>query len=97
MPFQPGNNLGAKSKKFEQAIKRALADEDDRKLRGIADKVVALATDGERWAVEMLRDTLDGKPAQAMTIAGDEEAPPVQFKGFVELIHARGSTEKDSA
>lgn len=31
-----------------------------------------LAAEGERWACEMLRDTLDGKPAQAITNADGE-------------------------
>ena len=72
MPFEPGNQLGAKRRLFEQNIKRALAADDYQKLRRIADKVVELAEEGERWAVELLRDTLDGKPAQQI-VATDTE------------------------
>lgn len=72
MPFEKGNNLAAKSRLFEQNIKRALQEDDYKKLRAIANKVVALAEEGERWAVELLRDTLDGKPAQQI-VATDTE------------------------
>jgi hypothetical protein len=72
MPFEVGNKHGAKRREFEQAIRRALASEDGHKLRRIADAVVELATAGERWAVEMLRDTLDGRPAQQIVATDDE-------------------------
>ena len=72
MPFEPGNQYGARKRLFEQNIKRALAADDYKKLRSIAERVVALAEEGERWAVEMLRDTLDGKPAQQI-VATDTE------------------------
>ncbi len=92
MPFQTGNTLGAKSKKFEQALTRALAAEDYQALRDIADKTLELARGGERWATELIRDTLDGKPAQAMQIEGGET--PILTKAIVELIHASGSDAK---
>jgi hypothetical protein len=44
-------------------------------LRKIVGKVVDLAEGGERWAAEFIRDTIDGKPTQA--IAGDDEADPI--------------------
>lgn len=75
-PGQSGNPSGTQRPKVVQAaIRRAVADEDGQKLRRIADKVVQLAQDGERWAVEFVRDTLDGKPAQNIEL--DSEAGPV--------------------
>lgn len=76
MPFPIGNDYGKKRRLFEANIKRALQDDDYKKLRTIADKVVALAEEGERWAVELLRDTLDGKPAQQI-VATDTEGRPL--------------------
>jgi hypothetical protein len=70
--FEKGNKLAAKSKLFEAALRRSLAEDDYAKLRACADKVRDLAAAGERWAVELLRDTFDGKPAQQV-IATDEE------------------------
>lgn len=51
------------------------AVDDLKGMRGVARKVWELAEEGERWAVEFIRDTLDGKPAQAVTLSGDEENP----------------------
>lgn len=44
---------------------------DDAGLRKMAKTVMDLAENGERWAAEYVRDTVDGKPIQA--IEGDVE------------------------
>jgi len=72
MPFGNGNKHGAKRKKFEEAINRILAQDDGSQLRRVAQRVWNLAEGGERWACEMLRDTLDGRPAAAI-VATDHE------------------------
>jgi CHASE3 domain sensor protein len=72
MAFEQGNTLAAKRRQFEQAVRRSLAADDYASLRKIVDKVRDLAETGERWAVELIRDTLDGKPAQQI-IATDNE------------------------
>jgi len=72
MPFQKGNNLAAKDKLFARTLKRALDQDDGKKLRACAEKVLELAVSGERWACEMLRDTLDGRPATAI-VATDSD------------------------
>ena len=80
MPFERGNTLGAKSRAFEEAVRRALTQEDGKRLRDAAEQLLDLAASGERWACEMLRDTLDGKPAQAITTEGaDGVVRPVQL------------------
>jgi len=66
---QPGNKNSAKGRDFEQTVKRALLAEDGKRLRAAAEKMLDLAAQGERWAVEFLRDTLDGKPAQAVDLS----------------------------
>ena len=72
MAFELGNTHAAKRRQFEQALRRSLAIDDYQSLRLIVDKVRDLALTGERWAVEMIRDTLDGKPAQQI-VATDTE------------------------
>lgn len=62
-----GNRLWANT------IKRALAQGDPDKLRKIADKLLAMAEEGDLGAIKELGDRIDGKPSQ--TIAGDEENP----------------------
>lgn len=68
-----GNQNAVKSKLFFGAISRAVAQDDGKRLRASAEKLLDLAAEGEQWAVLALRDTLDGKPAQV--IAGDPDAP----------------------
>lgn len=85
MPFQPGqsgNPSGYKREaKFRAALDRAIAQDDGKRLRGAAEKLLDLAEQGESWAVKELADRLDGKPAQ--TIAGDPDAP-LNFIGKIE-------------
>lgn len=72
MAFEQGNKHAAKRREFEAAVRRSLAADDFQSLRKMADKVRDLAVEGERWAVELIRDTLDGKPAQQI-VATDTE------------------------
>lgn len=73
-------NSGRKDKYTRQALVMEMKarDSNDQGMRLLARKVWALAEEGERWAVEFVRDTLDGKPAQV--VAGDEDSP-------LEFIH----------
>ena len=77
MPFQPGqsgNPSGSvPSKPFFAALNRAIAQDDAKRLRACAERVLDLAAAGEPWAAQMLADRLDGRPAQAIT--GADGAP----------------------
>jgi len=67
MAFAKGNKLGGRkpdSITFGVHLQRAIKQGDPEKLRNIAEKVLDLATEGERWAVEFLADRLDGKAKQ---------------------------------
>ena|SRR5882672_156463 len=72
MAFEKGNKLAAKGGEFAATVKRALAQDDYARLRQCAETLLDLAAIGEQWAVLLLRDTLDGKPAQQL-IATDED------------------------
>jgi hypothetical protein len=65
-----GNTNGAKSRAFYGALSRAIAQDDGERLRRAAEKLLDLAAEGEAWAVKELRDTMDGKPAQAVEVGG---------------------------
>ncbi len=72
-----GNTNGAKSRAFYGALTRAIAQDDGKRLRQAAESLLDLAAQGESWAVRDLRDTLDGKPAQTVAVAGDADNPLV--------------------
>jgi hypothetical protein len=87
MPFEKGQSGNPGGKRREKLTHDALmielkaaeakgSDENPRGLRGIVRKVIELAESGERWATEFVRDTIDGKPAQAI-IGGDEDDPAI--------------------
>lgn len=67
-----GNKNAAKARMFEQAVIRAIKardaelKEDGATLRKIAEELLNKAG-SELAAMVQLRDTLDGKPAQAIT------------------------------
>ena len=82
MPFEPGHSGnpagGAKVKRFYAALDRAIIQEDSKRLRKAAEKLLTEAANGESWAIQMLADRLDGKPAQQVQLSGDAEQPIVQ-------------------
>lgn len=84
MPFEKGNKHGAKRHLFDAALRRAIAQDDGKRLRDSAEKLLNLAADGERWAVEMLADRLDGKAKQSVTVS----APDVSEMSLNELRQA---------
>jgi hypothetical protein len=55
------------------AVNEAAADQDQKKLRKIAEKCVEAALEGRMDAIKEIGDRLDGKPAQALT--GDDGGP----------------------
>lgn len=84
MPFQEGNQHGAKPRLWSGALHRAIQQDDGRRIRAAAEKLLDLAANGEAWAVKELADRLDGKPGQNLTIGSDPENP---FK--IELERAK--------
>lgn len=86
---QPGNRNAAKSRLFEQALireikQRDLKDGEGETLRRVASMLLDEAQKNVNAAKE-LRDTLDGKPAQSVTLSGDEESP-VKTVSRIELV-----------
>lgn len=80
--FEPGNQLrlGAKSpKRVQDAINRAIIQDDSKRLRKAIEAQLDLAADGDLAALTFIRDTVEGKPAQAVTVSGDEERPMVSI------------------
>lgn len=87
-----GAPLGNKnaSKQWKKSIEKALArlgnSDVDAGLAIIADKVVKAAAEGDKDCWKDIADRLDGRPAQAVTLSGDEENP-VELRARVEFIN----------
>lgn len=72
-PGQSGNPAGTqKQKRFLAALERAIAQDDSKRLRDAADKLLEEAANGQPWAIQMLADRLDGKVAQQINHAGHD-------------------------
>jgi len=76
-----GNNYAGKSKRWLNAIDKALErrckSNGQKALIEIAEKMLTAADNGESWAIKELGDRIDGKSAQSVTLLGDEEHPVV--------------------
>jgi hypothetical protein len=106
-----GNKNGAKAKELEYAVRKALAtyEKGDIKqgqaLRKIADNIVEMAVDKDKWAIEFIADRIDGKPKQSVEHSGrvltesiSEDHARMVAEGFLESLRSgagSGSQEPD--
>lgn len=87
---QPGNQNGAKGKRWRDAILRALSRSHgtvDGGLDKAAESLVALAARGDKWALDHIADRVDGKPKQTTAVEGDDGGP-VKVEHTVTFVHA---------
>jgi len=68
----PKGNLNAsKSGSFGDALRKVIAQDDGKRLRAAAEKLMDLAADGTPWAVKELADRTDGKAFQSIALSGE--------------------------
>jgi hypothetical protein len=99
-----GNQNAAKAKRWQDALHKALArfETEDGKIKAgqaldkIAERVVEKALSGDKDSIAEIGNRLDGKPAQAITVAGDEDGGPIQHSLTVEFVNERGTEANDS-
>lgn len=89
MPFKKGQsgNPGGRPKEVSEV--RELAKEHG--SAAIERLVQLMSSDNERTAVAACEAILNrgyGKPAQSVTLAGEEDGPPVQLEGVVRFVRA---------
>lgn len=96
---QPGNKNAAKSRLFDDAFRRELKQRDleagdGETIRKIVASIVDMALAKDIHAFREMRDTVDGKPAQSVTLSGDEENP-LKVIQRVELVALSNDNSKD--
>lgn len=91
-----GNQNASKQwrKSLEKALARLGGSDIDSGLAMIADKVVSAAVAGDKDAWKDIADRLDGRPAQSVTLSGDEENP-LKVIQRVELVALSNDNSKD--
>jgi hypothetical protein len=73
-----GNTNSSKNNRlWAETIRRAVVQADGEKLRAIAEKLIALAAEGDMQAIKELGDRLDGKPSQSVDVGSDPDRPLV--------------------
>lgn len=83
-----GNKNATKNKPFAEAINRAIAQDDGKRLREIAEKLLTMAADGEIQAIKELADRTDGKAMQAIEASGPDGGPIQVEKIVREIVDA---------
>ena len=83
-----GTNKG-KEKPFRDALRMELAaaGEDQKALRVIAAKMIAIAQAGDMQAIKEIGDRIDGKVPQALV--GDDDEPAINTYNKIELVGVR--------
>lgn len=96
MAAPEGNQNARKGRDWTQAIRKALAhysgEGATKGMEKLASKLIDAAEKGDSWALKELGDRIEGKPAQSVTLLGDEDAPLVTRVERV-IVNA---TNKDS-
>jgi hypothetical protein len=88
MPFVKGQsgNPGGRSteKRFREALLLELAEDGDARkpLREVAKALIAAALTGDVSAIREIADRIDGKPAQAIDVSGDDRRIIVEIRSF---------------
>lgn len=68
-----GNNNATKGKMWSDAVRKALVQR--KALKPIAEKLIAMALEGDMQAIKEIGDRLDGKAVQA--VSGEDGGPLV--------------------
>jgi len=55
---------------FRDALRRAITQDDGKRIRQAAETLLDKASEGEAWAINMLADRTDGKPKQQTEVSG---------------------------
>ena len=79
----PLGNQNWKGKIWGDSLRRAIAQDNGKKVRSAIEKLLDKAAEGEPWAIKELADRLDGKAAQAIT---NEDGSPLLSNISVSLV-----------
>ena len=69
-----GNRNAHKGYIWNAALRRAIVQDDGKRLRASIEKLLNLAANGEPWAIKELADRLDGRPKQPNIMEPSDES-----------------------
>lgn len=89
---QLGNNNPARGKLWNDALRKAIVQDDKNRLNQAAQMLLDKAAEGEAWAIKELADRLDGKAFQSVELTGDADNPlSVVSKVVLEVVDGTSS------
>ena len=101
MPWKPGQsgNPGGspKEKKFLAALERAITQDDGKKLRSAAEKLLDCAVAGESWAIQQLADRLDGKATQSIEMNVHRDVKDLSIDELLSAIAAERAAAEEAS
>ena len=68
-----GNKNAQKGRIWNDQLRKAIAQDDGRRLRASIEQLLNLASNGEPWAIKELADRLDGRPKQTNVLESSNE------------------------
>jgi hypothetical protein len=66
-----GNRNAQKGRMWNDALRRAIAQDNGKRLRAAIEQLLNLASNGEPWPIKELADRLDGHPKQVNYIESE--------------------------
>ena len=73
-----GNKNAVGSRPWTEALNRAIAQDDGKRLRQGAEALLDKIAEGDTAAMALLGDRIEGKAAQSVTLANDVDHPLIQ-------------------
>jgi len=67
-----GNRNAQKGRIWNDSLRKAIAQDEGRRLRASIEQLLNLASNGEPWAIKELADRLDGRPMQTNVMETSE-------------------------
>ena len=67
-----GNKNAQKGQMWNDSLRKAIVQDDGRRLRASVEQLLNLASNGEPWAIKELADRLDGRPRQTNVLEGSD-------------------------
>lgn len=84
-----GNLNASKMKPVYDALRKAVVQDDKKRLDAGAQILLNKIAEGDMTAWNFFRDTMEGKPSQALAVTG-EDGGPVRFEKIVrEIVRAK--------
>ena len=80
-----GNQNARKENRLVRETLKRLAVQNPDKLRAACEKLLDAASGGDLSAFKEFRDTLDGRPTQAI-VGGDEDDNPIQHSVTLKFV-----------